>query len=322
MKSSINKTHRVPDGHLLSTPVAFFIFNRPTLTETVFEVISQIQPAKLLVVADGPRADKVGEAEKCAEARAIVDRVDWDCDVLKNYSDVNMGCRRRVASGLDWVFDKVEEAIVLEDDCLPHPSFFNFCDEMLNKYRDDKRVMMISGFNFLGKWKSDIQSYHFSYVGGGWGWASWRRAWEYFDVDMKLWAEPEAKARVRDVLCDTEQYLWWEKSFDTTFHGEIDTWDYQWLFARLLYSGLSIVPSVNLISNIGFHEEATHTTNPVSTMANLPSYPLSFPLVEPYGLADDRGYNHMSYVKMIGGLDISTTIIKRILRRVKRLRNS
>src|SRR5665648_587346 len=164
----------------LKTPVAFIIFNRPETTRRVFAEIAKARPTKLLVIADGPRATHPDDAEKCAVVRAIIDGVDWDCEVLKNYSDVNLGCKRRVSSGLDWVFDTVEEAIILEDDCLPHPTFFRFCEEMLAKYRDDKRIAMISGDNFQFGKKRTEYSYYFSRYTHIWGWASWRRAWDNY----------------------------------------------------------------------------------------------------------------------------------------------
>ena len=147
----------------MKTPVAFIIFNRPDTTKRVFEAIRHAKPPKLLVIADGPRADRPGEAEKCAAAREIIEGVDWECEVLTNYSDVNLGCGKRVSTGIDWVFDQVEEAIILEDDCLPNPSFFKFCELMLEQYRHDQRIMSISGTNYLETWKSSIQSYYFSY---------------------------------------------------------------------------------------------------------------------------------------------------------------
>jgi hypothetical protein len=171
----------------LSTPVAFLIFNRATTTERVFAEIARAKPRQLLLIADGPRPDREEEADRCAATRAIVDQVNWDCQVLKNYADCNLGCKKRVSSGLDWVFRNVEEAIILEDDCLPHPTFFRFCQEMLEKYRSDTRIMQICGFNALYEQQSLPYSYYFSKFGPIWGWASWRRAWEHYDVDMKLW---------------------------------------------------------------------------------------------------------------------------------------
>ena len=301
---------------MMKTPVVFLIFKRPDTTEKVFEAIRQAKPPKLLVVADGPRADRAGEAEKCAATRAIIDRVDWDCEVLKNYSDVNMGCKWRVSSGLDWVFNTVEEAIILEDDCLPHPSFFGFCEELLEKYRDDKRIMMISGTNILGEWKSDIQDYHFAYYSSIWGWASWRRAWSYYDVDMKLWAKPEVKERIENVICEKKQYLDRQKIWDATYSEMIDTWDYQWSFARLAQSGLTAIPSGNLVRNIGFTEEGTHTKKDIKEIQALPISPMSFPLREPLCVAVDRGYDRLRHKKMV-----ANSLTQRIFRKVKRLLN-
>ncbi|MCX5679732.1 MAG: glycosyltransferase family 2 protein, partial [Candidatus Omnitrophica bacterium] len=174
---------------MLETPVVLTIFNRPDKTELVFNAISKARPRQLFVIADGPRPDAPGENERCLDARAIIERVDWDCCLRKNYSDVNMGCKRRVSSGLDWVFSSVEEAILLEDDTLPSHSFLFFCQELLEKYRYDNRINYISGTNYqLGKSRTDY-SYFFSRYASFWGWATWRRAWRHYDVDMKSWPQ-------------------------------------------------------------------------------------------------------------------------------------
>ncbi|MDB9395286.1 hemolytic protein HlpA [Microcystis aeruginosa] len=300
----------------LTTPVAFLIFNRPDTTARVFEAIRQAKPPKLLVVADGPRADRPDDLEKCKAARAIIEGVDWDCEVLKNYSDVNLGCGRRPATGITWVFEQVEEAIILEDDILPNLAFFQFCDILLEKYRDDKRVMMISGENWLGEWKSNIQSYHFSCYGDMWGWASWRRAWQYFDYDMKLWVESEVRERIRDVLAGDEQFRIREKIFWEAYHEKdtINAWSYQWSFARLLYSGLSIIPSVNLILNIGFGKDATHTFDASVIDNSRCQYEMNFPLKEPYGLAVDREYDRL-YFK--SAMKPSKNYLKRIINKLR-----
>ena len=146
----------------LKTPVCFIIFNRPDVTERVFQVIRQAKPPKLLVVADGARANKIGEQEKCLATRAIIHQVDWNCEVLTNYSDVNLGCRKRIYTGLDWVFSQVEEAIILEDDCLPDPSFFRFCEELLEEYRHNTKIMLVSGQNLQFGQKRRNYSYYFS----------------------------------------------------------------------------------------------------------------------------------------------------------------
>lgn len=299
---------------MIKTPVAFLIFKRPDTTEKVFEAIREAKPPKLLVVADGPRAGSIGEAQKCAATRAIIDRVDWDCEVLTNYADANMGCKKRVSSGLDWVFNTVEEAIILEDDCLPNQSFFRFCEELLHRYRQDERIMMICGTNYTGEWKSNIQSYHFSYYGGIWGWAAWRRAWKYYDVDMQLWKNPEIKNRIRDVLASDYQYNTRKQQFENTYLQKVDTWDYQWSFARLLQSGMSIVPCVNLVSNIGFGEDATHTSSKDSQIAEMKNFEMKIPIELNEFTSVDRQYDRELFEKIVKGENKLSKIKKKIQR--------
>ena len=251
----------------ISTPVAFFIFNRPDLTKIVFDAIAQAKPKQLLVVADGPRVS--AEAEKCQITRSVIDQIDWECEVLINYSEKNMGCKHRVSSGLDWVFAQVEEAIILEDDCLPAPSFFDFCETLLDRYRHDERIMMISGDNFQNGQPTNDYSYYFSKYTHIWGWASWRRAWQYYDVNMTTWPEYKKSNAICSVCEDPCEQKFWIDTFDRVFDGAVDTWDYQWLYASWCQSGLSILPNSNLISNIGFGIDGTHTYND-SPWARLP----------------------------------------------------
>jgi hypothetical protein len=253
---------------MLNTPVAFLIFNRPDLTNIVFDAIAQAKPKKLLVVADGPRF--LEEAEKCRKARAVIERVDWDCEVLTNFSEINLGCKHRVSSGLDWVFSDVEEAIILEDDCLPSPSFFYFCQTLLKYYRDDERIMHISGNNFQFGQSRTEYSYYFSKYPHIWGWASWRRAWKYYNVDIKTWLRYQG-SDVFSYICENPcEKQYWIDIFDRVFNGAIDTWDYQWVYACWCQSGLAVLPDSNLVSNIGFGVEGTHTFNSDSPLANLP----------------------------------------------------
>ncbi len=268
------------DDFQLKTPVAFLVFNRPDTTQRVFEEIRRARPQKLLVVADGPRTGRPGEADSCKAVRSIIDTVDWPCEVLKNYSDVNLGCKMRVSSGLKWVFDTVEEAIVLEDDCLPHPTFFRFCEELLNRYRDDERIMMISGDNFQFGRKRTPYSYYFSRYTHIWGWASWKRAWRHYDVNMALWPLVREGEWLSDVLDDQRSTRNWTKMFEKVFRGDINTWDYQWTFTCWFQSGFAILPNVNLVSNIGFHASATHTTSD-SPYGSMNTEPMSFPLDHP-----------------------------------------
>jgi hypothetical protein len=245
----------------LSTPVVFLIFNRPDLTQKVFEAIAKAEPKQLFVIADGPRSP--AEAEKCAQARAIVDQVDWKCDVFTNYSEKNLGCGRRVASGIEWVFSKVEEAIFLEDDCVPSMSFFLFCQVLLEKYRHDKRIMTINGNNFQSGRSRTKYSYHFSKYNGCWGWASWRRAWEHYDFEMKTWPEFKQTGMLEMICEDPYERTFWTRLFNSMYEDPYkgDTWDHQWKYACWSQNGLSIEPSVNLVSNLGIgRPDATHTS--------------------------------------------------------------
>jgi hypothetical protein len=291
----------------LTTPVAFLIFNRPDTTARVFEAIRQAKPPKLLVVADGPRPDRPDDVEKCKAARAIIDKVDWDCAVLKNYSEVNLGCGKRPATGITWVFEQVEEAIIFEDDCLPHPTFFRFCEELLNYYRHDERIMVISGNNFqFGRSRTNY-SYYFSRYNHIWGWASWRRAWKYFDYDLKLWPKIKNENWLTSILEDKTAVKYWTKNFQRTYEGEPTVWDYRWTFACWIQNGLTILPNVNLVSNIGFGEGATHTSSSKSKVANLPVEEMIFPLKHPPFLlrhveADDFTHNNIFYVSLLSSL--------------------
>jgi len=267
-------------NYQLKTPVAFIIFNRPDTTKSVFAEIAKARPPKLLVIADGPRADHPDDAKKCAAVRAIIDGVDWDCEVLTNYSDVNLGCKRRISSGLDWVFDTVEKAIIFEDDCLPHPTFFRFCEELLEKYRDDERIAMISGNNFQFGRKRTEYSYYFSRYTHIWGWASWRRAWGNYDVDMKMWPEIRDGEWLKDLFGAKRSVWYWKYIFENVYKGKIDTWDYQWTFACWIQNALTVLPNVNLVSNIGFGSEAVHTIEK-NKFSNMKTEPVTFPISHP-----------------------------------------
>jgi hypothetical protein len=306
------------DNWLLKAPVALIIFNRPETTARVFVEIRKAKPAKLLVVADGPRSDRPNEADKCAAARAVIEQVDWDCELFTDYANTNMGCRQRVSSGIDWIFDTVEEAIILEDDCLPHPTFFRFCDELLERYRDDKRIMAISGDNFQFGRTWTNYSYYFSRYNHIWGWATWRRAWQYYDVTMKLWPEIRSKGWLNDILSNAGAAKFWSENFQMIYAGQerrADTWDAQWTFTCWIQNGLTILPTVNLVSNIGFNLEATHTFNHWSRVANMPIAAMVFPLQHPPYMireaqADDFTRN------ILFKSNFFTRTIKRIVRKI------
>lgn len=269
------------------SPVIFIVFNRPAETARVFAEIAKARPPKLLLIADGPRTGRVGEAERVAEVRKIATSINWPCELLTNFSEVNLGCRRRVSTGLDWAFSQVEEAIVLEDDCLPDPTFFRFCDEMLERYRHDMRIGMIAGSNFAFGHKRAESSYFYSRHVLIWGWATWSDRWRgNYDVNMRDWPQMKAEGRLFELLHHADEARLWTRIFDANAAGKVDTWDMQWVFANWKRARLSIIPNVNLVSNIGFGVEATHTFDENKVSA-VPASSLQFPLRSPEEMIQD-----------------------------------
>jgi hypothetical protein len=219
----------------------------------------------------------------------VIEKVDWKCDVLTRYSDVNLGCGAGPATGISWVFEQVEEAIILEDDCVPHPTFFRFCSELLERYRDDSRVMQVCGNNYQFGRAIGPDSYVFSHHNICWGWASWRRAWASFDMTLALWPELRDTGWLRSIAEYPTAVAYWQRVFDEAHarDGHVDYWDYQWTFACWAQSGLSILPSVPLIENIGFGAHATHTLSPRDHRASIRAEAMTFPLKHPRHLARD-----------------------------------
>jgi hypothetical protein len=265
-------------------PVIFVIFNRTDTTRQVFEKIRAARPKKLLVIADGPRADRPGEAEQCAATRAIIDEVDWDCEVHRNFAETNMTIRLRISSGMTWAFELVDKAIILEHDCLPSPSFFEYCAELLDRYESDERIMMISGQNHLFGHAETADSYYFSrYPHVMWGWATWRRAWAKYDLNMTHWPEIRDNNLLDQYFPKRRERYYWESVFDyTIFNGRLDTWDYQWFYSMWANSGLCITPARNLVRNIGLDSQATHTNTKYDQIyCTLRAEDLSLPLTHP-----------------------------------------
>ena len=270
----------------LTTPVALFVFNRPDPTARVFAAIADARPSRLLVIADGPRHERAAEALLCERVREIVSKVNWDCEVSTNFSDINLGCRRRVSSGLDWVFSQVEAAIILEDDCVPDASFFRYCSELLDRYRDDPRVALISGDNFQPARRAEPYSYYFSRYVHVWGWASWRRTWNHYDVGMSAWPAAREAGLLRRYFSRDRDVRYWTAIFDAVHAGAIDTWDYQLLFSCWSRHALTALPDINLISNIGHGADATHTVDS-SPFAALAAHSMAFPLHHPPDVVPD-----------------------------------
>jgi hypothetical protein len=276
----------------LKTPVLFLVFNRPEETERALDRIRQARPGRLYVAADGPRPDRSGEGDVCGQVRDIATRVDWDCELKTLFRKDNLGCRKAVSSALDWFFENEEEGIILEDDCLASRSFFPFCQELLDRYRDDNRIMVVSGNNFqFGRRRTD-NSYYFSRYNHCWGWATWRRAWLLYDADLRHWPRVRDEGYLEDILSHPSLVSYWTRIFDIAYRDEVDSWAYRWTFTCWIQNGLSILPGVNLVSNIGFGDAGTHTRGD-HPVANLPTEDLTFPLKHPMEMIrDDRADWH------------------------------
>jgi hypothetical protein len=263
-------------------------FNRPKKTQRIFEAVRAAAPRRLYVAADGPRRDVASDSDRCMRTRMVLENVDWPCDVQRLYQPSNLGCKRGVGTAIDWFLANEESGIILEDDCLPSPDFFPFCAELLERYRDTPEVMMIGGHNLLGVSESSA-SYLFSRTAPIWGWATWRRAWAQYDPAMTRWAEPEARAVVRSRMPAIEYRITGQR-FDSVYEGSLDTWDYGWAFAVLVDGGVSAVPTRNLVSNIGFDTEATHTRRPSLHEGAVATHRLEFPLRHPHSTAPDNDF--------------------------------
>jgi len=244
---------------MIDISIAYIVFNRPRHTRETFEAIRAARPARLFIIADGPRPGHPTDDQRCQAVREIVSQVDWPCEVHRNYADQNLGLKKRVSSGLDWVFSQVESAIILEDDCLPHPDFFPFCQELLERYKDDDRVWTITGNNNQNGKKRSIDAYYFSKYGHCWGWATWRRAWVQYDGDIKFWPEWKLSQDWRNKTPDPYEQAYWIDIFDRIYLKKIDSWAYPWMTSLWYHGGLTATPRVNLVTNIGVGPDSTHT---------------------------------------------------------------
>lgn len=281
----------------MSPPVLLIIFKRPEHTRRVLGAIRQVKPSTVLVAADGPRT--ADEALRCAQTRDVIASIDWDCTVLKNYSDENLGCGIRVYTAIDWALSQFEDLVILEDDCIPNPSFFPFCEELLEHYRNDERVMHISGNNFQAVQPSTSYGYYFSKYTHAWGWATWRRAWKHFDWSLRQWPELKSRGMVQVWCDDPPEQKYWTEIFDRMHEGAPDVWDYQWNCSCWAQNGLTIIPAKNLVSNIGVGPDATHTKD-ASPYLNRPTFSMG-KVVHPPFVTRDWAADSYTFAHNFGG---------------------
>jgi len=306
----------------LQTPVLFLIFNRPDTTKLVFERIREAKPQRLYIAADGPRSGREGEVELCLQSRSVVELIDWACEVKTLFREENLGCARAVSSAIDWFFDHEESGIILEDDCLPDLTFFPYCGELLKLYEGNERIGMISGNQFIDA--SDLKtSYYFSYFPHIWGWATWKRVWQNFDLNMKDWPTIRQTRLLREKTGSTYYADKWKSIFDRVFEGKIDTWDYPFVYTLWVMNQLSISPKQNLVTNIGFGLNATHTNNPKDIdKYYIDARKVLFPLSHPKRLLRNSSKD-MAYLKFYYGSrkHLIVKIYKYLLASARRTKN-
>ena len=296
---------------VFSAPILFIVFNRPEPTARVFAEIKKLQPKQLFIVADGPRHE--ADKQNCEQVRHIVKQVDWDCEVKYLFREKNLGVKLAGSSAITWFFEQVEQGIILEDDCLPDQSFFFFCQEMLERYKNNNQIWHISGNNFQKHKIAD--SYYFSQIPHVWGWATWRRAWQNYDINIKKFPEFVKNNKIKKLFPKKIQQLFWLDVFNKNYLGQDNGWDYQWAFAMQDNGGLAIHPQVNLISNIGFGSDASHSFDSASAFANYPTQPLNFPLRHPEAIIINKQADDF-VMKFCLGATWHNFYLKKILKKI------
>lgn len=314
---------------MLNVPVALCIFNRLDTTQIVFEKIKKAKPSKLYLISDAPRENKPSEAALVQEVRSYVEsHIDWDCEVHKNYAEKNMGCGRRLSSGISWVFEIEESAIILEDDIVPDDTFFRYCQEMLEYYKDNDKILMISGNNPIEELYSTDKDYLFSKVPFIWGWATWKRAWDLYDFNLSSWPN-NRKNPVWKRIFPLKAYWTYMCQYDVLYSGKYnDTWSYQFMYAGIINEMLCVLPAKSHAFNIGFQEESTHTKNAPMWMSNNSS-PAKFPIIHREAIEWDKEFDkiYMTHfgehglstkIKHMLGININLSIKEEVISRLKR----
>jgi glycosyltransferase involved in cell wall biosynthesis len=276
-------------SELIHAPVLLTVFNRPLETRQVLAGLKQVRPPLIFVAADGPRESRPDDQHLCQEVhRLVAEQIDWPAQVFTDFSSRNLGLRRRMASAISWVLEQEDRVIVLEDDCLPDPSFFRFCTELLDRYAEDRRVGVITGDNFQPEGFDCGASYYFSRYAHCWGWATWRRAWYHYDDAMSRWPKLASTDWLSKKFPHKLEALYWEQIFNDTFHGKVNSWAYRWLFSFWVNEMLCATPNRNLVKNIGVGESATNTKKRLAHHHFIPAHKIKFPLIHPIEVSRNK----------------------------------
>lgn len=299
----------------MKTAVLLIAFSRPEPTRQVFEAVRAARPPRLYVAVDGPRRERPDDLGKIAAVREIVSLVDWPCELKTCFREQNLGCGRGPAAAIDWFFDHEPAGIILEDDCLPLPGFFRFCDELLERYADDESIAQICGSSFVPGLAGN-DSYYFTKYADIWGWATWRRSWRKADLAMSGWPSWRDAGGLTKLPGSTPAFVaYWTGIFDAMHErGVVDIWDYQWMYSCWRAGLTSISPRRTLIRNIGFGDGATHHIDPARPSYMRPSDQLEFPLSHPAAIRIDPGLEraiarHRYFIRPISEL---ATLVHRV----------
>ena len=290
----------------LEIPVVYCTFNRLDCTKQSFERIKNNKPQKLYLVSDGPRSHVEGEKEKVEEVRNyIMENIDWDCEVHTNFAEENMGCGKRMSSGITWAFDHEKWAIIIEDDCLVNTSFFRFCQELLIRYENNDQIGVISGYRTIVG-EETTYSYFFSGFAEIWGWATWKRVWEKYDFDMKQWKNRKITKHMKEMMNKTAQESY-RCLFDWVYNHQLDTWDYQLQYQVFMNEWLAVKPRQSMVQNVGFGDDATHTMDLPEEIVTDRSWEMEFPLKHPDKIERNTEYDK-KYVAVQWKIDLITFI--------------
>jgi hypothetical protein len=305
-------------------PVALIVFNRPKETREVLLALASIRPSEIFIIADGPRDHIEGDRESCEQVRGLIDNmITWPCRIHKKFRSKNLGCGLSPAEGITWVFEHAEMAIILEDDCLPDKTFFEFCRQCLDRYKLNYKIMMISGNNhLLGKCEG-LDSYFYSINTQTHGWATWRRAWEHYDFYMRDWPQKRSIFWLRDIHGQFRYAQKWMGIFDEAYSKannliKYDCWDFQWTYACWKNNALNIIPNKNLVSNIGYGIDATHATPLNHPLAKLKADEMQFPLRHPSRLVQNIKVDKILSKTVYGNYSLFYKAGRKLLRMIKR----
>lgn len=301
------------------TPILLIVFNRPEKTQKLFEIIKKIKPKNLFIAADGPR-EKEFDIYNCKKVRKIFDNIEFNCNIHKKFNIKNEGLKNNVKNSIDWFFSKVEKGIIIEDDCMPSLSFFSFCQELLNKYEFNSKVMQINGTN-LGLDYSNLvkETYFFSKLNHVWGWATWKRSWILFDTEFEDYDILKKNNSFNNYFIDNKITNWMMKYFDKSQSGTDNIWSINWAYSILKNSGLCVTPTKNLVQNIGFDGTGTSVKDRSFIDFSKTEINLLDKIIHPMNINYDLKNDMLAYDIKISKIDPRANLMLKIKNKLKKL---